>query len=372
MKISGLQLFWIFFSFLIGNLLLLTISPTTAVALQDSWISFLLAMLFGLLVILIVAKVNHFYPNLMFLELIKKIVGKWLGVVIFFFYLVSWYAVLGNLLAEFADFAKKILLPTTPISVIVLTMLLLTIYVTYIGGIEGIGRCAEVFGPIIILSLVGLMLLSIQNIELNRAVPIFTDSGFLPILKASLYPSSLIGEGVLLLMLLPFADQPKTGAIRAAWGLVVSGLLSSVTAFFVIMTFGPDISAKSQYPAFDMFSYINFMDFIQNLEIVAVLLWIISVFIKISLYFFLASYGTAQLLKRRKDWQKSIWLLAALSFIMALVIKNFNIQGRPFLEKYWLPFVLPLNMIGIPLLLLIVGSIRKNRGKTTKKQDNTS
>lgn len=371
MKISRLQLFWIFFSYLIGNLLLLTISPTTTVALQDSWISFILATLFGLLVILIVAKVNHFYPNLMFFELTKKIVGKWLGVVIFFFYLVSWYAVLGNLLAEFADFTIKILLPTTPIWVMVLTMLLLAIYVTFIGGIEGIGRCAEVFGPIIVLCLVILILLSLQNIELNKAMPIFADNGLFPILKASLYPFSLFGEGVLLLMLLPFADQPKIGAIRAAWGLAVSGLLSSITAFFVIMTFGPNVSAKSQYPAFDMFSYINFMDFIQNLKIVAVLLWIISIFIKISLYFFLASYGTSQLLKL-KDWKKSIWFLAAVSFIMALVIKNFNIQGRTFLEMYWLPFVLPLNMIGIPLLLLIVGGIRKSKKKATKKQDNTS
>lgn len=373
MKISGLQLFWIFFSFLIGNLLLLTVSPTTVVALQDSWISYLIAMLFGLLFILIATKVYLLYPNLLFSELTKKIIGKWLGIVIFFVYLVSWYAVLGNLLAEFAVFTIEILLPITPIWVVIVTMLFLTIYLTYIGGIEGIGRCSEVFGPIIFIGIFTLTILSIQNVELDRAGPIFADSGFFSILKASIFPFSIIGESILLLVLLPFADQPKLGAIKAAWGLVLSSLLITIVVLFTIMTFGPEITAKSQYPAFNMISYINFMNFIQNLEIVAVLVWIISIFIKISLYFFITSYSTAHFLKL-KDWRKSIWFVACATFIIAIVLVNFHFERVEFLARYWNPIVMPINMIGIPLLLLVVGKIRKhkNGGKNTKKQDTIS
>lgn len=369
MKISGLQIFWLIISALLGNLLLLSISPTTKIALQDAWISFIFAGVFGLLIILIAAKVNSLAPTTMFYDLTKKIVGKWLGTAILINYLISWFIVLGILLAEFAVFTITILLPETPVWVTLLTMLLLVVYLTYIGGIEGIGRCSEVFGPIIILGVIALLLLSVQNIEFKRILPIYADSGFFSILKGSIYPFSILGEVIFLLVLFPFINQPKMGAIKAAWGLAVISILTMTIVLSTIMTFGSEITAKLQYPTFDVIRYINIMNFIQNLEIIAVLVWILSIFIKISVYFFITSYSTAQFLKL-KDWRKTIWFVAVFSFVTGTVFNKLNIEGLDYLEKYWIPVVMPINMVGIPLLLLTVGSIRKNREKTTKKQGN--
>ena len=83
-------------------------------------------------------------------------------------------------------------------------------------------------------------------------------------------------------------------------------------------------------------------------------------FIKLSLYLFLASYGTAQLFKV-KDWRKMIWLVAIFSFVLTVIFSNLNVQGIQYINAYYIPYALPINMVGIPLLLWIVGSIRKKR-----------
>jgi spore germination protein KB len=134
--------------------------------------------------------------------------------------------------------------------------------------------------------------------------------------------------------------------------------------------FGDQVAMKLRFPAFDMIRYINVMNFIQNLEIVAILIWALSAFVKLSVYFFLASYGTAQLFKV-KDWKKMIWFVAAVSLIMAIVFTNNSFYGYKNLRTYWIPFVLPVNIVGIPLLLWVVGSIRKKLGKQRQSQTNS-
>ncbi|MCM2532339.1 GerAB/ArcD/ProY family transporter [Neobacillus pocheonensis] len=106
------------------------------------------------------------------------------------------------------------------------------------------------------------------------------------------------------------------------------------------------------------------MEFIQNVDILIVIIWFFSIFVKLALYMFMACYGTAQWF-HLKDWRNVIWFLTPISFVMAVSIKNIQIFGQYYDKFYLLPFVFPVNMIGIPLLLLVVGWIRKNMHKSS-------
>ncbi|WP_310360781.1 GerAB/ArcD/ProY family transporter [Neobacillus drentensis] len=357
MKLSGLQIFWLMFTFETGNMILLTLSPTFQDAKQDAWISFLLAAILGTLIVFVSSKAALLYPGKTLIEYSKLIFGKWLGILIVIVYLIQWYSVIADILREFAEFTITILLPTTPLWVLVLTMLLLLIYITYSGGIEGIGRCSEVFGPIILLSVFILLILSVSIFNYKNFLPVFSDTGFVPILKGTLHPLSFLGESVMMLMLLSFMDQPNKGPKRAVWGIAAASCLVSTVAIWVLLILGPEIASKLRHPAFDAVSYVTVMDFIQNLEILAVLVWLLSVFIKLSLYFFLANYGTAQLL-HIKNWRKLIWVTSAFFFVLAVIFPN-PTYTYIFDNTIWIYFALPVNMVGIPLLLWFVGSLRK-------------
>lgn len=366
MKLSNLQLFWMIFIFLIGNILLRMGSPLAEVALQDGWMSVIIATLCALLVLLIASKISLLYPNLNFLELCRQIMGKWLGSILFVTYLLYFIIAVGKILAESSSFTLKILLPATPIWAIMIPMLMLIIYGIYIGGIEGIGRCSEVFGPINIVGILFLILLAIPSLNFQGILPVYVDSGFTAIIKGSIFPFTIFSETVIVLMLLPFVHVRKKGAISVAWGLAITGFVSTIIIFFTLMTVGPDLAARLQYPVFDMVRFINIMNFIQNLEIVGISIWILSVFIKMSVYLFLASYGSAQLFNM-KDWRKTVWFVGAITLTIAYVLLKLHLEDIEFFKLIAIPYIIPINMIGIPLLLLIVGTIRNKKDKTRQQ-----
>ncbi|WP_144555013.1 endospore germination permease [Bacillus sp. X1(2014)] len=357
MKLSALQIFWLMFTFETGNMILITISPTFQIAKQDTWICYCLAGILGILIVYVSSKAALLYPGKTLVEYSQLIFGKWFGLLIVIVYLIQWYSVIGDILREFADFTNTVLLPTTPMWILVLTMLLTLIYVTYSGGIEGIGRCSEVFGPIVFLSVLIMLFLSVSIFNYRNFLPIFSDTGLLPIMRGTLTPLSFLGESVMMLMLLSFMDHPKKGVKSAVWGIAAaSGLVSSVV-IGILLILGPEIASKLRHPAFDTVSYVTVMDFIQNLEILAVLVWILSIFIKLSLYFFLANYGTAQLF-HIKNWRKMLWVTVPVFFGISVIFPN-PTYSLIYLNKYWINFALPVNMVGIPLLLWLVGSLRK-------------
>jgi spore germination protein KB len=366
MKISGIQIFWMMFSFIIGNTILISVSRVLNYSKQDAWISVIVALLIGSLFIFIAIRAGQLFPELTLVELCQFVFGKWLGTLIVLVYLVQWYTVIANIFSEFTVFAISILLPTTPPWMLCISMLLLVIYVVYSSGIEGIGRCSEVFGPIIFLFVFLLILFSTPNMEVKNILPVFVDTGFVAIMKGAVPSTAFFAEVVVILMLIKFVDDKKKGPIKTISGLLLSGTLTILVLLGIIMIIGPRVAAKQSYPFFDMISYINIMEFIQNLEIIALLVWILSVFIKLSVYFFIASYGTAQLFKI-KDWRKSIWIVAVISFILFFQFRNERLLGFNYIEIYWLKFALPVNMIIIPFLLWVVGILRKR----TKRGINT-
>ena len=362
MKISGIQIFWLLFTFLTGNTILLTINEAIFDAKQDAWISLLITSAIAFLLVIIYTKVGLLHPNETLIQLSKTILGKWLGNLVIIIYLINWYAATSVVLSQFADFTNTILLYSTPQWIINLMILLLIIYLLYIGGIEGIARCAEFFGPIILIMSVLLFCFSISNIDVQRILPIYADSGITSIMKGTLLPLSFFGETVIILMLIKFMDEPKNAPKSALWAIGISSFLVTSFTFMVITVFGANTAAKMRYSAFDLVSVISIMNFIQNLEVVAVVIWILSVFIKLALYIYVASYGTAQWLKI-KDWRKPIWIISVLAFIIVQIYPNITLYNIEYTIHYRVPFVLPINLIGIPIVLWIVGSIRKRMSR---------
>ncbi|UKS26968.1 spore germination protein [Paenibacillus sp. HWE-109] len=357
-NLTGIQIFWIIVSFQCGNTLLLTLSPNINEAQQDAWIASIIAGALGLFIAYVSTKLSLLFPGRTIVQYSQDILGKWLGKLIMIPYFIQWYSVLGVILKEFSDFTILTLLPRTPIWILTITMVLLLMYMTYMGGIEGIGRCSELLGPFIVLMIILILPLNIQVMDWTRILPIYTDTGIAHIFKGALTPLSFFGEVCMLTMFISFMKKPTEGPLRAILGLSVACFLLTVSSLFVIMVFGPGLSAKMAHPFFDMVRFISFGGFIENIDVVIVLIWVISVFIKMSLYFFISCYGTAQWL-HIKNWRMLIWFIAPIILIQAWLYPDITLSDIGYVTKYWIPIVLPVNMFGIPLLLWFVASIRK-------------
>lgn len=357
MKLTGWQVFWTIAIMELGMTLLMTMTASVQAARQDAWISMIVAGLIALLIALTATRLALLHPGQTMVQFSQTIMGSWLGKTIVGVYMLQWYTILPIVLRQFTDLIASLLLPQTPKIPIMVIMILLTVYVTCAGGIESIGRCSEVLRPLIVLMVVTVLLANINNVRFNHIVPVFADSGMAGILQGALAPSSYLGHAIEFIMITPFLVNPRKGAAAAIWGVVIPSLFVIVSMGMVILTVGPNLSMKAWYPFFEMTKEIT-LGFVENLDALAIVIWISSVFIKLSIYMFVTSYGTAQLLKIKK-WRNLLWLIAPVTIAFALIPANATEATSNYLLNYWVPIVLPVNMLGLPLLMLIVGKIRK-------------
>ncbi|NOU68984.1 GerAB/ArcD/ProY family transporter [Paenibacillus sp. LMG 31461] len=356
MKISGYQLFWLIFSMEFGMTALFTISTPVFLAKQDAWISMIIATLICLFTTFIAVKLSLLYPEQTFIQYTQTILGKWLGKIILLPYFVMWISVTGIILREYADFVYLALFSSTPLWIVILIMLGAIVYVTYSGGLRSISRSAEIIGPISALGCIVILLFSFKDWDWYNLLPVYANSGVIPIVKASFTPASFLSESFMVVMLIAFMTKPKRAMISSLLGVAAASIAVLAMVLVVILVFGPHLSAKFIYPLYSAMSYISVMDFIQNVDVLAVLLWIVGIFIKLSLYVFITSYGTAQLFHMKK-WQHAIWWIAPIVFVISLLPRNTNDSMH--YAKFWLAVIFPINLIGMPLLLWFIGIIRK-------------
>lgn len=356
MKITNYQLFWLMYTLDYGKTAIFTIAPAVLLAKQDAWISIIIAGLSGLITTFIAVKVSQLYPNQTFIQYSQTILGRWLGTLILIPIFLMWIAITGMILREFADFVFIALFNKTPLWAIMIVMLSVVVYVTSSGGLTSIGRCGELIGPISIIGSLLIIFLSAKDWHWFKLFPVYASTGLVPIMKGSLFPASFIAEAFIVVMLVAFMPKPERAMVASLLGVAAASISILIVTVIAILVFGPILPGHFVYPVYSVVTYISVMEFIQNIDVIIVLLWIISIFIKLSLYFFVTSYGTAQLFRIQK-WKRTIWLITPIVFVISLLPRN-TVDTLNF-AYFWRDVIFPINLVGIPVLLLIVGSIRK-------------
>ncbi|MFC5647874.1 endospore germination permease [Paenibacillus solisilvae] len=356
MRISGNQLFWLMSTMQVGMTILLTINPAIEIARQDAWISTAAAGIFGVFTAFVSSRLSNIFPHQTFVEYVERIIGRWLGKTVVFLYMLFWYSVLAIILRQYSELIVGTILPRTPLIVPILGMLLVAVYVTA-SGIEAIARCSEILGPFVLLAILIPLLLSIKDLDFTNILPIYVDSGWMTILKGSLPTSSFLGDSVLLMMVFAFVSHPKKGMKPAIWGVGTAAILTCAASFAIVSTLGHATSSSLTYPYFNLVRYLSYFDFVQNLDSLVIAIWIIGIFVKVSLYFFISTYGTAQWCGVH-NWRKMMWVVAPLAVILALLPRDFIDSSVFFPQKIAIPFILPFHMLVMPLLLWGIAKFR--------------
>jgi spore germination protein KB len=358
-KLSGSQLFWIVATVEVVMSIWLNITPTVQISKQDAWLSILVGSVIGIALTFFYARLSLLHPHRSLVEFSQALMGKWLGRFIVLPYIFVWYSVAAVGLRSFGDFTHLIVLDNTPVWLIMLLLIAVSIYLTYSSGITGIGRFSEITGPILFLTLMLSFILSIDNVRWHHLLPVYANSGWLNILKGSITPAARNAESFMLLVLVSFMDHPHKAPSRATIGVAISSLMVLLATIMAILIFGPNFSAKIRYPYFMVVRSIDILNFIQNVDLLVLFFWMFGMFLKISLYSFITSFEIAQLLNV-KSWRKINWFVVAAIYIFALWMPNETVIYASF-PLMWGFVMVPVCGIGIPILLWIVSLVRKGQ-----------
>lgn len=196
-------------------------------------------------------------------------------------------------------------------------------------------------------------------VKINHLRPIL-EHGWTPIMKA-LFPSVItfpFGELLAFTMLLPHLNKQVVAKKIGIVSIVSSGAVLTLFTILNIAIVGSTIIERSAFPILTAVSYINIADFIQRLDTILIISMVILGFVKITVFFFCALIGTADLFHCKQP-NKLIYPIGTILLISSIIIANGyfdHIQEGIKIVPYYLH--LPLQ-IGIPILLLVIVYIKR-------------
>ncbi len=352
-RLTSVQLGILFFGFLYGSSSLL--NPAFS-ALQDSWLAFLIGWMSGILLIGIYVAIYHLNNSQTLIGILKSNFGKFLGTI--FGILYAWYFLhlAAIVLRDFGEFSLLVILPTTPLPIIIGSFAALCIYALK-KDLEVIGRTGELLIPLIPLASFVVTLGVVRIFDLSNIKPVLVN-GMKPVLKAGFGVLSFpFGETIAFLMIFPFLDKKGKLTKIISSSTIIAGFLLLIIVLRDIFALNPILTPRAAFPAeiaSKLFPNINIYPLILvNLLIGG------AVKVVICLY---SSATAITELTGLSDYRAIIFPLSFLSIVLSIWLYDNALEMFTFTNKIYPYYALPFQIF-IPLMLLLISIIRRMRLK---------
>ena len=189
-KISSMQMAIMFYPTIIATAILSVPGGTAQFAGNDMWISPIWSSLIGFLVVYLAFRLHKLYPKQTIIQYSEKILGKYLGKALGVILVMNLLFANGNATKQYMELVVGAFLPYTP-TVLVGASLILVCGFAVRGGLEVVGRAAELFIPLYIFSLVMIIVFLIPEFKPQNMFPIM-ENGLKPSIKGAAIPGSML------------------------------------------------------------------------------------------------------------------------------------------------------------------------------------
>ncbi|WP_066064621.1 GerAB/ArcD/ProY family transporter [Neobacillus soli] len=362
-KIKASQMFILVVLFEMGSAILVGLGVQ---AKQDAWISVLLGLAGGLILFLIYYRLFKYYPDIPLTSYVQKITGKWIGRPLGLLYIVYFIYCATRVLRDFGELLTTTIYTSTPLIVINSLMILTIIYGIH-KGFEVIARVGELyFSVIYFMAFVGIILIFVSGlIHIEYLQPVF-EYGWRPVVNTFLKQTITFpfGEMVVFTMLLPFLNDSKKVKIACMGGMILAGINVAITAAINVATLGPELFSRSNFPLLTTIGKIQLANFIERLDVLFMLYLVIGGFFKISLFFYAAVAGTADLFKFKNHQNLSFPIGFIILCASITIASNYAEHMKEGLEVVPIYLNWPFQII-IPTILLIIAFFRNRKKKTS-------
>jgi len=350
-KISSIQLGLMISAFLYGSTIV--VNPAGK-AETDAWIAVLITIPFSLILINMYSSISVKNTSKPLQQILTDYFGKYLGNFLSLLY--AWYFIhLSSLIMRnFGEFIDTITYPETPISVIIVSNAIVTIYLVK-SGIETIGRTCELLVPILIFTIVAVSFSLITSHDIKNLLPIFS-KGIGPILAASFSLLSFpFGETVVFLTIFPFHNSPNSTKKVSFIATLVLGLILLYSIMRNLMILGGGLLYNINFPTHLIAQLVPGI----SLEPLADLNLFIGGGIKVAVCIFGASTLIVQVFN--VDSKSSIiTAVSVFTVVLSIWIYSNIFQMFKWAASYW-PYYSIIFQIIIPLALYILTKIKTKK-----------
>jgi len=293
-RISAHQFMTLGAAVLMGGTFLLLAAGVTVASGRDGWMTVLPGFVVGIPYGLMVLSLLEQYHSKNLLQISEMLFGRWIGKIIGIIYILiaGYYG--GLVLGVLGDIFERSIMPLTPLWVFCVGGLLLVLYLVS-SGVEVFARFSEVIFPVIVLALVLNVAFAIQRIEPGELMPILSE-GIKPLFFGMLKVMPFAMEYILflagLVAFLPTGKQElsqlKTGVWRATF---LVAILDTLVVLIQILVFGPAETIRLANGILILGKMVEISRTISGVESLFMGVWLGSMVIKISAFFFMVSWG---------------------------------------------------------------------------------
>ncbi|HEX6594743.1 MAG TPA: endospore germination permease [Bacillota bacterium] len=323
---------------------------------RDSWISALIAFPVGAFFLFLLYRLRLHYPDKDILVSLKKMLGNVLGVltvttlVIYFLFLASLS------LASLVDMISTVFLPQTPVWVLVVSFLLLSINGA-LKDVKGIALTASILFFIVMFTGHSLTFINFPERRLSDLLPVL-EYGWKPVILGTVLLSTIWIE-LLFMLIIPIRNiREKRFYFVALLGVFANVVMILSTMSGAIMTFGLGQSQSFVYPALEIVRIIN-INFVDRLDVYGLILMTFGSYIRCSLFMRISCDQILGFLGKRKKWKNAV---VYMSIAIIIGVLGYYMGYTRMNQEYFLTvYAYSIVLYPLPLFLLFVVWMRKKK-----------
>ncbi|MFC0043868.1 GerAB/ArcD/ProY family transporter [Metabacillus iocasae] len=348
--ISYSQLFMLIVSFEIGSAVVVDIGSE---AKQDAWLAVCGGALLGLVLIVIYCHMLFKTKHKHLYDTFTTLLGKKLGVILAFFYVLYFLYVAARVLRDFGELVNTVIYPNTPIEVISILFLLVIMYYLVL-GLEVTSRSVGIFMPyfILFLFLIVLFLFINQSMEIDKLRPVLAE-GARPVIKA-IFPGVLtfpFGEIVVFTTFVASMNERKKTIKICAYAMLFSGIMLAAFTVIKLSVLGVDAADRAAFPLLSAIRTISLANFLERLDALVVFVMMLGIFVKVTIFLYGALKGLEFI--SGQSYQVFVIPITSIVGLQSILIANNYAEhleeGLKFVPYYLhLPF-----QVFIPCFLLV-------------------
>ena len=330
---------------------------------QDTWLCALAALILIIPMVWVHSQILQLYPGRDYFQNIFRAVGRPAGFVVCALLTLNAFNIGAIVLRLFSDFIRIVNMTETP-SIFIMVSISATLVYVLSNRLYVLARMSKFLIPFLLATVIMTVLFSYKDMDLNHLKPIL-HSG----------PADLL-SGVLTVFTIPYSEMvlcaPMFGALDRKAKVFPSYLCGVLLAFLVLFTanlrndlvlgYATEIYS---FPSYEAVSIVHFGEFFTRIEVLIGINLLLAGFVKSGVLLFSCSQGLAKLFGFR-DYEPLVAPVSLLILTASVLLSRSTaeiyhwIQDLPF---YSMPF-----QVLLPILVLIVGKIRKNSGKSKKQE----
>lgn len=327
---------------------------------NGAWLPLFLAIGFGLGFVWLALSLAKRFPQQSVAEYAPRVLTPIIGYPLVLFLVTIFFLRGAFALRNVSEFFVAAILPETPISAVILVMLILVLCAIW-SNLEGIIRFNELATPIIIFSFL-LVFIGTKGLNVWHLLPAANLGlkGFLPVFQSAGADLAIVSY---VLFIYPFLVDPQNASSFGRRHITIAGVLMLLIYMNTLLFVGSSMGATFTWPYLVVTENIWL---VERGEALFIIVWTLAAFLKISFCLYIAALGLSQLVPRLPLRWVGLALLPSASYVAlkagdlpsaVATYAAFN-QASLYVE------------LSVPIVILIIAVLRKMGGASREQTSN--